>query len=385
MRLKSYFAATVEAAVAEARRELGEEALLVNSRKAPAEARHLGEYEVVFAAGPEKAAGAADAAQPGSEEWRDRLVAEVACLRRQVERAAAALAQSAAAARTVAQQAPGWSEAMGHLIAAGVGPELAADIVERARLRAQPPAPANKRGRARTAARTDAARMRAALASEISERLPVDATLGRPGAARRLVALVGPPGAGKTTTLVKLAVTHGLAARRPAQILTADTARINAAEQLRVCAGILGIGFQVVETPAALGQALEEHSNKELILIDTPGLGPKDVDQGADLAKFLASHPEMDTHLVLTATMKSADLSRAVDRFSIFGVSKLLFTRLDETETCGSILDQALRTARPVSFLGTGQQIPEDLEPASRERIVDLLMGQAQFAAPAAA
>jgi flagellar biosynthesis protein FlhF len=140
-----------------------------------------------------------------------------------------------------------------------------------------------------------------------------------------------------------------------------------------------------LETPAALSQALEEHRNKELILIDTPGLGPKDQDQGADLAKLLASHPEMDTHLVLTATMKTADLSRAVDRFEIFGVSKLLFTRLDETDACGSILNQSLRTAKPVSFLGTGQQIPEDLEPASRERIVDLLIGQAEIAAPAAA
>jgi flagellar biosynthesis protein FlhF len=83
--------------------------------------------------------------------------------------------------------------------------------------------------------------------------------------------------------------------------------------------------------------------------------------------------------------MKTADLTRAVERFAIFRPRKLLFTRLDETEAFGSILNQAARTSMPVSFLAAGQQIPEDLEPASRERIVDLLIGRQATAARTAA
>jgi len=134
-----------------------------------------------------------------------------------------------------------------------------------------------------------------------------------------------------------------------------------------------------------LAQALEEHRHKDLILIDTPGIGPNEIDHSLDLALYLSTHPEVDTHLVLTATTKSADLARAADRFEIFGIRKLVFTRLDETEVFGSILTLAARTGKPVSFLSAGQQIPDDLEPAGRERIVDLLLGRQAAAALAAA
>jgi flagellar biosynthesis protein FlhF len=389
MRLKSYFAATVEGAVNEARKELGDEALLVNSRKAPPEARHLGEYEVIFAAA-QNAAAVTPAPVPEplpsipGQPW-ERIVQEVADLRRQVERTASTLNRSAALANGGWGQEAEWADALAELVSADILPELAHEIVEGARRRTSPEAaaPGGLAGKARPPVDPD--RLRAALTAEISARFGVDATLGRPGAARRVVALVGPPGTGKTTTLVKLAATSGLTARRPAQILSVDTARIAAAEQLRVCAGILGVGFQVLETTRALVQALEEHRHKELILIDTPGLGPKDMDNASELAQFLATDPEIDTHLVLTATTKTVDLTRAVERFDIFRPRKLLFTRLDETETYGAILNQAARTGTPLSFLAAGQQIPEDLEPANRERVVDLLSGRMPAIARAAA
>jgi len=391
MRLKSYFAATVEDAVAQARREMGDEALLVNSRKAPPEARHLGEYEVVIAAAQSTSQAAPARVEPAPaavsvrpERW-DRLAQEVADLRRQIERTAATLSQSAALSENAPRQTREWADAIAELIASEVPADLAAEIVEAARRRTVPEPAAGVRAPGRVPPPVDPGRLRAALAAEISSRIEADATLGRPGASRRVVALVGPPGAGKTTTLVKLAATCGLSARRPAQILSVDTARIAAADQLRVCAGILGIGFQLLDTIGALSQALEEHRHKDLILIDTPGLGPKDLDHGLGLAQLLATHPEVDTHLVLTVTMKTADLTRAVERFAIFRPRKLLFTRLDETEAFGSILNQAARTSMPVSFLAAGQQIPEDLEPASRERIVDLLIGRQATAARTAA
>jgi flagellar biosynthesis protein FlhF len=217
----------------------------------------------------------------------------------------------------------------------------------------------------------------ASLAQQVAAGKPLedlfetDSHLGRRGAARGVVALVGPPGVGKTTTLAKLAVRFGLTSSKPAFILSADVYRIAAAEQLRSLAGILGIGFDVVETPVALAQALEEHRGKDWVFIDTPGLAAGEMEDGADLARLIASHPEIDTHLVLSASMKPADLGRVVDRYLIFEPKKLLFTRLDETDRLGALVNEAARRLLPISFLATGQQIPDDIEPASKQFIAD--------------
>jgi flagellar biosynthesis protein FlhF len=215
-----------------------------------------------------------------------------------------------------------------------------------------------------------------AVVEELAGRFTADATLGRGPGQARIVALVGPPGSGKTTTLVKLAVNYGLAARRPVLLLSMDTYRVAAADQLRSYAAILGVGFQVLETVASLAQAIEENRGKELIFIDTPGLAYGELEDSASLAHFLSTRADIDTHLVLSASMKPADLSRMVDAFGILRPQHLLFTKLDETVSYGPILSEAARTGKPLSFFTHGQRIPEDLEPASRERLLDLVLGR---------
>jgi flagellar biosynthesis protein FlhF len=135
------------------------------------------------------------------------------------------------------------------------------------------------------------------------------------------------------------------------------------------------VGCDVVETPLALAQALEEHRLKDLVLIDTPGLARGEMEDGADLASLLASHPEIDAHLVLPASMKPADIARVIDQYEMFKPKKLLFTRLDETQTYGSIVCEAARRGLPVSFLCAGQQIPDDIEPATKQRLKELVLG----------
>jgi flagellar biosynthesis protein FlhF len=354
MKLKSFFADTVEEAIRQARQEMGPDAMLVNSKRSGAEARHLGAFEVVvcadeaLAAPPveQTAAGSRSAAAPSS----DRLSGEVSELRRQIERLALTLMRSSSSMAGFASS-PALAQAFAALTDAELDADLAYEIISG--IGAEAPAGA----------------VRAAL----SKLIRVNPALGRPEAHAR-VALVGPPGAGKTSTLVKLAVRYGISQKRSTQILTTDTHRIAAADELQSYAAILGVGCQVIETPGALAQALEENRHKDLILIDTPGMSRAEIEAGEDLARFLAGSAEVETHLVLPASMRAADLKHVAAQYGIFQPHKLLATRLDETETCGPIVSVSIRTGIPVSFLCSGQRIPEDLEPARVDQLLDLLL-----------
>ncbi len=376
MRLKSFFANTIEEAIRLARHELGPDAMLVNSKRTGVEARHLGFYEVVVCgedreAGPKDPQGpAASQAAPSPDSRRagsrsaaappvDKLSQDVSELKQRMEKLALTLARSGRGLASVAFD-PELSRAFTTLTDAELDTELAYDVVGKL----APPIPEG------------------ALRAEIAKLVSVDSELGSPGAPARVVALVGPPGSGKTSALVKLAVQYGLSAHKRVQVLTADTYRIAAAEELRSYAAILGIGCQVLETAGALTQALDEFRQKDLILVDTPGLCRYEMEAAEDLAKVLAAHPGVDTHLVLPASMRAADLGRVSEQYSIFHPRKLMFTRLDETETFGPILSRSIRMGIPVSFFSRGQRIPEDLEPASVDLVLNLILGSPAAAEP---
>ncbi len=344
MRLKSYFSGTVEAAIELAHKELGEDALLIHARPSTPETRNLGAYEVVFGvppkteteAKPESATSIANA--PARSVATEALAQDIVHLRRDMERMTKLLRGGFTPVSTLASapEAPG-GDLRRALVENELDPVLAQTV---------------------------------AAGASLEDLFQVDATPGR------VMALVGPPGAGKTTTLAKLAARLGLASRKPAYILSADVYRIAAAEQLRSLAAILGIGFDTVETPVALEQAIEEHRGKDWIFIDTPGLTAAEMADGEDLARLLASHPDIDTHLVLPASMKPADLARVIDRYEVFRPQKLLYTRLDETERYGALINEAARRGLPISFLGTGQEIPDDLEPATKEFLAGRVRGE---------
>lgn len=355
--------------MASARQELGPEALLVTSRPAPPEARHLGEYEVVFALTPATASAPAPAESPFAAQAAapDRFGREVAELKQQLDSMRRALTKSAFAPAQWLGRSPGLAEAYSLMTANEVTPQLALDVVQAANARAGSAGDGEPHGLDQ--------RYYGAVAGEIGSRVQIEAALGVGEALPRITALVGPPGAGKTTTLVKLAVNYGLAARRPVLVLSTDTYRVAAADQLRSYAAILGVAFQVLDTVSGLAQAIEENRGKELILIDTAGLALADMDSSAALARFLATRKDIDRQLVLSSSMKPADLTRVIDAYEIFRPRRLLFTKLDETNSLGPILNEAVRTSKPLSFFTAGQRIPEDLEIASHQRLIDTILG----------
>jgi flagellar biosynthesis protein FlhF len=386
MKLKSYFAATVEAAMNMARLEMGADAMLVSTRRTDEQSRHLGDYEVVFAsmssndarslatppatslatslAGGAQSQSSANIlplrAPPPLAKTIGKLSEEVAGLKREMERFTSALSRSTAGNAKIAANAE-LAEAFSKLVDAEMDAGLAQDILWRvtSEIDSGPllsPSPTSS-----------------LIVAELSRLLNVDSRLAG-NAGRNAIAVVGPPGSGKTTTLVKLAVLYGLGTRRPSQIISLDTHRVAGTEQLRSYAAITGIGFQALETPRALAQALEEHRNKDLIFIDTPGFAHNDLEDAAGMAALISKEPHIETHLVLSASMKPADMKRIALQYEMFAPSKLIFTHLDETRTFGPLLSLAIKTGKPVSFISRGQQVPEDLEPAARHALVDLVI-----------
>jgi flagellar biosynthesis protein FlhF len=353
--VKSYFAASIEEAMEQARAELGPDALLLNTRDAPPEGRHLGECEAVFGTRPAPALVKCIPEAP---------VDPVAELRERVEE----LRQIVTRAVPSAQREWGRAELAGSLCSAGLARALA-DEIENAvqqRLRRREVV---EIGRPGCAAGWGAEVVIRETVQELEGRFEVAPEIGR------IVVLVGPAGAGKTSALVKLAVTRGLMARHPVHLLSIDHYRIAAADQLRTYAAILGVPFTLAETTLALAQAIDSAPPETLLLIDTPGYAPASMaDNGRDLASFLQSRQDIDTHLVLTASMRQADLDRSVDLFRAFRPAKLLFTRLDETDSTAAMFCEATRTGLPLSFFSTGQLIPEDLEAATKNRITASLV-----------
>jgi len=367
MKIKSYYSRSVECAIAEAREELGPEAMLVESRKAAPDARHLGEYEVVFALTSDGPPATARSAGPP----RDSLSHDVAELKKELEGMRRAITRTAFAPPQWLSGAPDLSDAYAVLTANEIDPDLAREIVQSAESRSSGGAHSKV---AQFNQPRDSGAYQQGLIQELESRFAVKPTLGRNESGARITALVGPPGAGKTTTLVKLAVNYGLACRRPVLLISMDNHRIAAAEQLRSYAGILGVGFQMLETVSALAQSIEENRSKDLILIDTPGLGFTEISESSTLARFLATRADIDTQLALAASVKPADLSRMVDAYQVFKPQRLVFTKLDETASFGPIFNEAVRTKMPLSFFATGQRIPEDLEEVTPGRLTTLIL-----------
>ncbi len=205
------------------------------------------------------------------------------------------------------------------------------------------------------------------------------------------VALVGPTGVGKTTTIAKLAAHFKLREGKRVGMITIDTYRIAAVEQIRAYADILGIPLEVVMTPEGMQDAIANLSDCDLVLIDTSGRSQRDLRRLDDLKAFLdvvrrvngrssnsGKSPEaspLEIHLVLSCTANPSQLLEVGERFSALGVTRVVFTKLDEALGLGVILNVVRRLNLRLSYLTTGQDVPDDIEVGHCRRIAELILG----------
>lgn len=192
-----------------------------------------------------------------------------------------------------------------------------------------------------------------------------------------IVPLVGPTGVGKTTTIAKLAANFSLLGRANVGLVTVDTYRIAAVQQLRTYAGIIGIDLLVAYTPDELKEAVDRLSDKDLILIDTAGRSQNHALHMGELRSFLQVLPSKEVHLVLSATTRLQDMLDVAARFEETGFDRLIITKIDETSFYGALYQVPRLTGKPLSYLTTGQSVPDDIDVATGEQVARLVMGDA--------
>ncbi len=197
---------------------------------------------------------------------------------------------------------------------------------------------------------------------------------GEESQGQRRIALIGPTGVGKTTTIAKLAAAAVDSGARVA-LITIDTFRIAAVEQLKIYGEIMNLPVEVIFRPDQLPQVLEQHRDKDLILIDTAGRSPRDRSRIEELAEFLDETSGIENWLVLSAHSHETQLQQVVEKFSRVPIASLVFTKLDECESWGALLNLPTRTTLPLACLTNGQQVPEDLMLAQPELVADWVMG----------
>ncbi len=212
------------------------------------------------------------------------------------------------------------------------------------------------------------------LKSYMKKRVSEKISVKDPLATKGVVAFVGPAGVGKTTTVAKLAAMHAIRRKRKVALLTMDTYRIAAAEQLRVYGKVIGVPVEVAKTSKELASYIGVHRDKDLILIDTAGRSARDEEQMKHLDEMARISPSMKFNLVLSSQTRDDSLYEAVRGFGRVPIDSLTFTKLDEGAVRGPIINTAILASRPVAFLTNGQRVPEDIEVATKDRLLNFFM-----------
>ena len=213
------------------------------------------------------------------------------------------------------------------------------------------------------------------ITEQLEKMLPVSGPIVRKKTVGpHVVALIGPTGVGKTTTIAKLAANLKLRENRTVGLITIDTFRIAAVDQLKKYADILDIPLRVVSSPDELREAVEAMGDREFILIDTAGRSPSDTLKLQELRNFITVAGPDEVHLVLSSTASQECIESAITRFGQVRVDKILFTKLDEAVHVGVVLNVARKVNKALSYVTTGQDVPDDIEVGKGRRLAQLIL-----------
>ncbi|MBK9518784.1 MAG: flagellar biosynthesis protein FlhF [Anaeromyxobacter sp.] len=387
--VRTFRAPDTNAALAAVKAALGSEAVILSTRSVDAGMFRRAEVEITAALGqaeedlprprprPRSAAAAVAAHALAAGQPAPRAAAplpaprpppvrpeddpvsdELRSLRRSVEEARKALAtvtREARAGRDL-QLPPAAAEIHARLTGRGVEPALAEGLVRSALASTGP----------------DAQAILAAVRDLLGERL-VPCRAPWLHESRHVIAVVGPTGVGKTTTLAKMAARAILEAKKRVAFVTLDTYRIGATEQLARYGEIMGAPVLVARDRGELARAMERVADVDLVLVDTAGRStPEDVARQAALVRTI---PRVQLHLVVSAATGASELAAVADRYRALQPDRLVVSKVDEAAGPGGILSASVRICRPISCVADGQRVPEDLHALTGSQLVDLVAG----------
>ena len=193
-----------------------------------------------------------------------------------------------------------------------------------------------------------------------------------------VVALIGPTGVGKTTTIGKLAASFGIIDKRRVALITVDTYRVAAVEQLKTFGEIIGVPVEVVNTPSELEKVIHIHQDKEMIFIDTAGRSPHHEIHMSELKAFLEKANPDYKMLVMSANMATKDQLKTYERFKTL-TTHFIFTKLDETVNKGALLNLIEEVDLPITYITNGQSVPDDIEKATPENLTRYILGEVKI------
>ncbi|NLK97237.1 flagellar biosynthesis protein FlhF [Defluviitalea saccharophila] len=200
---------------------------------------------------------------------------------------------------------------------------------------------------------------------------PIELTNNKP----KIVFFIGPTGVGKTTTIAKITAHFALNLQKKVGLITADTYRIAAVEQLKTYAEILNVPVEVIYAPEELTETLEKMKSRDIIFIDTAGRSHKNLQQFQELNHLISTIEEKEVFLVLSATTKYKDMVHIINKYSPISNYRIIFTKIDETTALGTILNIRYLTQKPLSYITFGQNVPDDIELMSPEKMTKALLG----------
>jgi len=210
--------------------------------------------------------------------------------------------------------------------------------------------------------------------SHITGRVSLAGGLSLKNNGPKVVALVGPTGVGKTTTIAKLASIFSVIRRRRVALVSCDTYRIGAVEQLKTFADIVSLPVSVVLSPGDMQAAIKKYAGYDLVLIDTPGRSPNDRKHLQELSVLMSAANPDEIHLILSAGTRYQDLLDILEKFQLIPITHLLFSKIDETSRYGDMISLAIHTSKSISYLTTGQNVPDDITTPRPESLCRMLL-----------